>query len=340
MHTNTIVNFTNGSYSNPFLPYKFIIDGNAYQMNTPVNYVIPVGLTEVKLVVYGPLPTCNDTDICYYFYPGTYPPDTTDIKAYYGIPSVNQYVTCFAAASTGGFLIGGDRNNNDFQNLPRRGFLIKTKENGCIEWSRMFDSPYLSNIESVNETADGNFLVTGRSEFDYPFMMKIDPLGNPVWSKKITDASGTRFYPYGIKAMVDGGIVLTGKILTSPALVIIRLDNNGNIVWQKAYDKSIQNGQGIRHILQKGNDLFIGGTLSYIDGIGYYGSLVMKLNYNTGQTLCLDEDDAMRRFAVSAGTFYDKHEERERLRQQQVEDERKRKANRKAVIAAAAVAVL
>lgn len=58
------------------------------------------------------------------------------------------------------------------------------------------------------------------------------------------------------------------------------------------------------------------------------------------RSLGLDEDDAMRRFTVSAGTFYNKHEERERLRQQQVEDERKRKANRKAVIAAAGVAVL
>jgi cytoskeleton protein RodZ len=58
------------------------------------------------------------------------------------------------------------------------------------------------------------------------------------------------------------------------------------------------------------------------------------------RSLGLDEDDAMRRFTVSAGTFYNKHEERERLRQQQVEDERKRKANRKAVIATAGVAVL
>ena len=58
------------------------------------------------------------------------------------------------------------------------------------------------------------------------------------------------------------------------------------------------------------------------------------------RSLGLDEDDAMRRFEVSAGGFYDKHEERERLRQRQVEDERKRKANRKAVIAAAGVAVL
>lgn len=58
------------------------------------------------------------------------------------------------------------------------------------------------------------------------------------------------------------------------------------------------------------------------------------------RSLGLDEEDAMQRFTATAGAFYNKHEERERMRQQQVEDERKRKANRKAVIAAAGVAVL
>lgn len=58
------------------------------------------------------------------------------------------------------------------------------------------------------------------------------------------------------------------------------------------------------------------------------------------RSLGLDEDDAMRRFEASAGAFYSRHEERERLLQQQAEDERKRKANRKAVFAAVGVAVL
>jgi cytoskeletal protein RodZ len=58
------------------------------------------------------------------------------------------------------------------------------------------------------------------------------------------------------------------------------------------------------------------------------------------RSLGLDEEDAMRRFTTSASAFYNKHEERERLRQQQVEDERKRQANRKVVFAAVGVAVL
>lgn len=58
------------------------------------------------------------------------------------------------------------------------------------------------------------------------------------------------------------------------------------------------------------------------------------------RSLGLDEDDAMRRFEGSAGTFYDKQAEREQLRMQQVEDERRRKTNRKVVAAATGVALL
>ncbi len=58
------------------------------------------------------------------------------------------------------------------------------------------------------------------------------------------------------------------------------------------------------------------------------------------RSLGLDEDDAIHRFAQSAGSFYDKQGERERLRQRQVEEDRRRRANRKAVTIAIMIAVL
>lgn len=58
------------------------------------------------------------------------------------------------------------------------------------------------------------------------------------------------------------------------------------------------------------------------------------------RSLGLDEEDAIHRFAQSAGAFYEKQGERERLRQRQVEEERRRKANRKAVGIAIAVAIV
>ncbi len=58
------------------------------------------------------------------------------------------------------------------------------------------------------------------------------------------------------------------------------------------------------------------------------------------RSLGLDEEDAIQRFAQSAGAFYEKQDERERLKVRQAEEERKRQANRKAVGVAIGIAVL
>src|SRR5580765_8044017 len=58
------------------------------------------------------------------------------------------------------------------------------------------------------------------------------------------------------------------------------------------------------------------------------------------RSLGLDEEDAIHRFAQSAGPYYDKQVERERLKVRQAEEERKRQANRKAVAIAIGIAIL
>jgi len=58
------------------------------------------------------------------------------------------------------------------------------------------------------------------------------------------------------------------------------------------------------------------------------------------RSLGLDEEDAIHRFIQSAGAFYEKQDERERLKVRQAEEERKRLANRKAVAVAIGIAVL
>ena len=58
------------------------------------------------------------------------------------------------------------------------------------------------------------------------------------------------------------------------------------------------------------------------------------------RSLGLDEEDAIHRFIQSAGSFYEKQDERERLKIRQVEEDRKRQANRKTVAIAIGVAVV
>lgn len=57
------------------------------------------------------------------------------------------------------------------------------------------------------------------------------------------------------------------------------------------------------------------------------------------RSLGLDEEDAIHRFVQSAGAYYDKQVERERLKLRQAEEERKRQANRKAVAVAIGIAI-
>lgn len=58
------------------------------------------------------------------------------------------------------------------------------------------------------------------------------------------------------------------------------------------------------------------------------------------RSLGLDEEDAIHRFIQSAGSFYEKQDERERLKVRQLEEDRKRQSNRKAVTIAIGIAVL
>ncbi|MGH7235913.1 MAG: helix-turn-helix domain-containing protein, partial [Nitrospiraceae bacterium] len=58
------------------------------------------------------------------------------------------------------------------------------------------------------------------------------------------------------------------------------------------------------------------------------------------RSLGMDEDETIRRFGESAGAFYGRQGELERLRLQQAEDERRRRANRKITVAAVGVALL
>mgnify|MGYP001158821694 CR=1 FL=1 len=58
------------------------------------------------------------------------------------------------------------------------------------------------------------------------------------------------------------------------------------------------------------------------------------------RSLGLDEEDAIHRFIQSAGSFYEKQDERDRLKLRQVEEDRKRQANRRAVAIAIGVAVV
>ncbi|MCX6317528.1 MAG: gliding motility-associated C-terminal domain-containing protein [Bacteroidetes bacterium] len=280
----TVILFTSASINAS--SYQFIIDSSPFPVNTLVNYSINSGITQIKLVASGG--GCSDTAISYYFYPGTFPPDTNNTKMYYGTPAVNEYVTNFIPVSNGGFLIAGDRTNNSFQNLPQRGFLMKTKPSGCIEWAMLIDSSrYLQTstvADNIAECTDGTYFVSGKSESNIAFLMKVTSGGTVSWSKNLTSPTITPLQISGLKAMPDGGLIITAYVWGN-GFYILRMDTNGNIIWQREFARGgtfVSNS--LRNILLKDGYIYAGGYINYFESNVNYGtSVLLKLDYSTGQ---------------------------------------------------------
>ena len=129
-------------------------------------------------------------------------------------------------------------------------WLIRTDSLGNIIWTNSFGNNGLNHSYSVIQTTDGGFAIGG---FWYipgnptatgdPIVIKTDSLGNQQWFKNLGGPHK------GIKAMLslgDDGNIIVGTVYTDfitgddprGRINIIKLDNQGNIIWNKKYGKT------------------------------------------------------------------------------------------------------
>ena len=99
-----------------------------------------------------------------------------------------------------------------------------------------------SVIHSIKQTIDGGYIAVGGTRTsdenlrDCLVILKLDSNGNVLW-KKVYSGSGADV-AYSVIQISDGYIV--GGITTSFGagevdFLILKLDSNGNIQWQKTY---------------------------------------------------------------------------------------------------------
>ncbi len=136
---------------------------------------------------------------------------------------------------------------------------INPNNNGSIVWSKTFLGPdssspdWLENVYRLTQLSNGNIILTGYTSPNYQdpsldriSIISITPSGNLNWTKKI-GAPGNSDYP---GAIVDNGInsfYIFGKLQGTVGgggdaanyyggngdAWIIKLDYNGNIIWEK-----------------------------------------------------------------------------------------------------------
>ena len=172
-----------------------------------------------------------------------------------------DYASSIQQTTDGGFILTGQSSANDFDVSGNYGegdiWILKLDNVGNLEWEKNFGGSLNEESRSIQQTADGGFVIAGYSfsnDFDVSnnnglndiWILKLDKAGNLEWEKNY---GGSLFDEgYSIQQTTDGGFVVAGAAFSDNFDVgdnnglsdiwVLKLDNSGNLEWEKNYGGS------------------------------------------------------------------------------------------------------
>lgn len=174
-----------------------------------------------------------------------------------------------AATSDGGCLAAGTTRSRDIAGIgysygSQDILILRFDSQGQVVWKRLYGGSGPDRVSSIRLTSDGGFIVVGTTSsgdgvFDSlhgpedAFALKCNASGQVEWAHTF---GGSYFDGARDVTEVPGGYVVTGyRSKLDPAtqdvsrrfdrdLYVCKLDENGNTVWEKTYDKG-HNDEGL-----------------------------------------------------------------------------------------------
>jgi hypothetical protein len=160
-------------------------------------------------------------------------------------------------------------------------YLVKTDENGVLQWSKTFGGTGSDVGHSVQQTTDGGFIITGWTDtsdvFNYNkdvYLIKTDGNGDEQWNKTLGVTTDT--YSYSVQQTTDGGYILSGGSIND--VYLVKTDENGDSLWTKTFGGT---GSEVGYSVQQTTDggyIITGNTDSF--GNGYYDVYLIKTDEN------------------------------------------------------------
>ena len=149
----------------------------------------------------------------------------------FGSPHLrDDYAKSVVQTADGGYIIAGTTSSygagkNDV-------WLIKTDSNGNEEWNKTFGSTGGDSASSVEQTADGGYIITGTTSSygagkEDAWLIKTDSHGNEEWNKTFWGFGGS-----SVEQTADGGYIIAGG---NNDAWLIKTDFRGNKIWYRTF---------------------------------------------------------------------------------------------------------
>jgi hypothetical protein len=185
--------------------------------------------------------------------------------------SSNEWFATVLETSDGGWIAGGQTFSGPSGNKESLAYgqgdywVVRVTPDGEKVWEKTFGGISDDEVRGIAETADGGFIIAGKSASNVTGNKTVPWIGYPFVSRDIwvirTDASGDvlwqrsyggGFYdqPYAIECTASGGFVIAAGSESSPGGTkqspnygmsdawILCLDPNGQILWERAFGGS------------------------------------------------------------------------------------------------------
>ena len=152
----------------------------------------------------------------------------------------NSFSGVFAICQTsdGGYLGAATASNTSHGQTGI--YVQKSDAMGNVLWGRTFGGADQDDVMDAIGTDDGGAILTGMTRnsthgFEDIYIMRLDSLGNPVWTFKLGDTG--QDVSNRIRKTSDGNYIILGQkqVQSNPHAILIKFDPSGTILWSQVF---------------------------------------------------------------------------------------------------------
>jgi len=148
--------------------------------------------------------------------------------------------------------------------------VLKLDSNGNVTWQKTYGGSGTDDAHSIQQISDEGYILAGNTTTpgDQDFwVLRLDSNGNVTWQKTYGGSNHDRAFSF--QQTKDGGSVMAGHTRSFGAgensdFWVLKLDNSGNIFWQKRYGNTLEHATSIQ-LTTDGGYVVVGNTYSIGD---------------------------------------------------------------------------